>query len=124
MREIMFTISNILQDIQRGITAHNMVETEFSYRIIYFINFENGSTKHYIDTRYDDLRITLENIIRGNLTTTNTVVLAAVTTRKNGEVISLLGRAYGFSLDEYFKRINGECVESGRRGNCNRYVAG
>lgn len=104
----MFTISNILQDIQRGITAHNMVETEFSYRLVYFINFGNGSEKHYLDTRYEGLRTTLENIIRGNLTTTNTVVLAAVTARKSGETVSLLSRAYRFSLDEYFQQIVGE----------------
>lgn len=104
----MYTVSDILIDIQRGIAAHNMVETEFSYRLVYFINFGNRGEKHYIDTHYDDLRITLENIIRKNLTTTNTVVLATVTVRKNGETVSLLSRAYAFSLDEYFKQIVGE----------------
>jgi len=106
--KFMYTITNILQDVQRGITAHNMVETEFSYRIIYFINFENGSAKHYIDTRYDDLRITLESVIRENLTTTNNIVLATVTTRRNGEIVSLLSRSYPFSLDGYFLEICGE----------------
>ena len=104
----MFTVTDILQDVQRGIMAHNMVETEFSYRVVYFINFENGSEKHYIDTRYDGLRITLENIIRGNLTTTNNIVLAAITTRRNGEIVPLLSKAYSFSLSEYFRQIVGE----------------
>lgn len=101
----MFTISDILEDISRGCIANNMVETEFSYRLVYFINFGNGSEKHYIDTRYDGLRTTLENIIRGNLTTTNSIVLAAVTARKNGEIVSLLSRSYPFSLSEYFQKI-------------------
>ncbi|MCH5250618.1 MAG: hypothetical protein J1E98_11825 [Lachnospiraceae bacterium] len=106
--KFMYTVSDILMDIQRGIAAHNMVETEFSYRLVYFINFGNRGEKHYLDTHYDDLRITLENIIRGNLTTTNTIVLATVTVLKNGEAISLLSRAYAFSLDEYFQQIVGE----------------
>ena len=104
----MFTVTDILQDVQRGIMAHNMVETECSYRVVYFINFENGSEKHYIDTRYDGLRAALESIVKKNLTTTNTVVLAAITTRRNGEVVSLLSRAYPFSLSEYFRQIVGE----------------
>lgn len=101
----MFTISDILQDVNCGILAHNMVESCFSYRLVYFINFENESEKHYTDTRYDGLRTTLENIIRGNLTTTNSIVLAAVTARKNGEIVSLLSRSYPFSLNEYFQKI-------------------
>ena len=80
----MFTISNILEDVDRGIATHNMVETEFSYRLVYFVNFENGSEKHYIDTRYDGLRIALESVVRENLTATNSIVLAAVTTRRKG----------------------------------------
>lgn len=108
----MYTVSDILIDIQRGIAAHNMVESEFSYRLVYFINFGNRGEKHYIDTRYDGLREALENIIRKNLTTTNTVVLATVTVRKNGEVISLLSRAYAFSLDEYFEQI---CCETKKK---------
>lgn len=101
----MVTITDILQDINNGILAHNMIENCFSYRIVYFINFENRSEKHYIDTPYDGLRETLENIIKKNLSTTNTVVLAAVTTRKNGEVVSLLSRSYPFSLSGYFQQI-------------------
>lgn len=104
----MVTISNILQDVNGEILANNMVETYFTYRLVYFVN-ENGiGKKYYVDTSYENLRSALETIIRGNLTTTNTVVLAAVTIRKNGEIISLLGRSYPFSLDGYFEQIVGE----------------
>lgn len=82
----------------------------FSYRVVYFINFESKSEKHYADTRYGGLRIALENIIRGNLTTTNAV--AALTARKNGETVSLLSRAYGFNLSECFRKICEEKKES------------
>lgn len=117
----MFTITDILQDIQRRIAAHNMVETEFSYRLVYFVNFENGSEKHYIDTWYDGLRIALESIVKENLTTTNSIVISAVTTRRNGEVVSLLSRSYSFSLSGYFEQIVGrkekeyKSVSYGRR---------
>lgn len=104
----MVTISDIITDIQRGIAVNNMVETEFSYRLVYFINTRNGSEKHYIDTQYDGLRAALENIIRGNLTTTNNIIFAAITTRRNGETVSLLSRSYPFSLGEYFEQIVGE----------------
>lgn len=121
----MVTISDIIADIDRGCVINNMVETEFSYRIVYFINTRNGSEKHYIDTLYDGLRAALENIIRGNLTTTNNIVIATVTTRKSGETVSLLSRSYSFSLSEYFRQINGDCGGSGRRGNIiyRRYAA-
>ncbi len=101
----MYTVSDILSDLNRGIAAHNMVENYFSYRIVYFINYEDRGEKHYIDVSYDVLRMALENIIRRNLTTTNTVVVAAVTVRKDAESISLLSRSYGFNLDGYFQRI-------------------
>ena len=35
----MFTISNILEDINRGCATHNMVEDCFSYRIIFLEMF-------------------------------------------------------------------------------------
>lgn len=101
----MVTISNILSDVNRGILAHNMIETCFSYRLIYFVNSEGKSEKHYIDTQYDGLRAVLENIIRRNLTTTNCIVVATVTTLKDGKCISLLSRSYAFSLNEYFQKI-------------------
>lgn len=105
----MFTVTDILRDIQRGCALYNMVEDKFSYRLVYFINERNGkSTKHYHDSTYNGLRKALENIIRGNLTTTNTIVLADVTTRKSGKTVSLLSRSYGYCLDEYFRQVNGE----------------
>lgn len=104
----MYTISDILRDIDRGCTAHNMIEDRFSYRIVYFVN-ENGiGRKHYVDTMYDSLRKALENIIRNNLSLTNNVVIAETTTLMNKQCIRLQSRSYSFSLDEFFKRINGE----------------
>ena len=107
----MFTISNIISDVDRGCAVNNMAEIYFTYRLVYFVNFGNKSEKHYIDTRYDGLREALESIIRGHLTTTNNVVLAAVTVLKNGKAISLLSRAYTFSLDGYFEQICCEAKE-------------
>lgn len=104
----MHTISDILLDVSQHCLANNMIETCFSYRLFYFVNSENGNGKHYVDTSYDDLRIVLENIVRKNLTTTNRVVLATVTTLKGGKCVSLLSRSYGFSLDRYFQWLNGE----------------
>lgn len=103
----MYTVTDIMQDVHRGCMAHNMVEDRFSYRIIFFVNDGNKGTKHYVDTTYGNLRKTLENIIRNNLTLTNTIVIAETTVLKDGKCIRLLSRSYLFSLDEYFKRING-----------------
>lgn len=121
----MYTISDILTDIDRGITANNMTEDCFSYRVVFFVRDGNGSSKHYIDTAYDGLRKTLESIVKENLSLTNSVIIAAVTVRKDGKSVSLQSRSYGFSLDEYFQRISGECRDNGRRGNiiCGRYAA-
>ncbi len=119
----MYTVSNILEDIQRGILAHNMVEKCFTYRIVYFINENRTGRKCYVDTQYGNLRWSLENIIRENLSTTNSIVISAVTVRKNGEIVSLLSRAYGFSLDGYFLEICGRkekeyiTANYGRRAN-------
>lgn len=104
----MFTVTNILVDVDCGILANNMVETCFSYRIVYFVNENGNGRKCYVDSPYKNLRQTLENIIRGNLSTTNSIVISAVTTRKNGETVSLLSRAYGFGLSGYFQQICGE----------------
>lgn len=120
----MFTISNILEDIDRGCAANNMIEDKFSYRVVYFVRDSNGSFKHYIDTAYEGLRETLEGIVKENLSLTNSVVIAAVTVRKDGQSICLQSRSYGFSLDEYFRQINGECGDGGRRGYYNRYAVG
>lgn len=104
----MVTISDILQDLDRGILLNNMVEDKFSYRVIYYVNEGNKGTKFRVDTSYDGLRKSLENIIRGNLTTENNIVLAEITTRKCGESVSLLSRSYSFSLNGYFEQIIGK----------------
>lgn len=102
-----------------------MIEDCFSYRIIFFVNDGNKSYKHYMDTAYDGLRDTLEEIVRKYLTLTNTVVIAETTVLKNGSCVRLLSRSYPFSLSEYFRQINGDCGGSGRRGNIiyGRYAA-
>lgn len=110
----MFTVTDIVDDVNRGITANNMVENYFLYRLVYFINENGKGRKCYVDTLYENLRQSLENIIRRNLSVTNTIVISAVTVRKNGEAVSLLNRAYGFSLDGYFQMI---CEE--KRENIN-----
>lgn len=104
----MFTISNIVEDVNHGILANNMIETCFSYRVVYFVNENGKGTKFYVDTLFDGLRVALENIIKENLTTTNTVVVAAVTTLKDGKCVPLLSRSYPFSLDGYFQQLCGE----------------
>ncbi len=108
----MFTISNILQDIQRGCALYNMNESCFSYRIVYFVNERDTNSKYYIDASYRELRKTLENIIRSNLTLTNCVAIAQITVRKNGKCVCLLSRSYMFSLNDYFRKLNGECRDS------------
>lgn len=113
----MHTISDIIMDIQRGIVAHNMVEDKFSYRVVYFVNENSKGTKFCIDTSYENLRAALESIVKENLTTTNTIVISAVTVRKNGESVSLLSKAYGFSLDGYFQQIVGEKEKEYRAAN-------
>lgn len=118
----MYTISNIIEDVQRGITVNNMVENEFSYRIIFFVNDCGKGTKHYVDTTYENLRQSLENIIRENLTTANTVVIATITVRKYGEAISLLSKSYSFSLSGYFTEICGEKRERVNSGYGRRRV--
>lgn len=106
--ENMFTISDIITDIDRGCLANNMTEDRFSYRIIFFVNENGNGTKHYIDSRYGDLRKSLESIIRKYLSVTNNIVIAETTALKNGRCVCLQSRAYSFSLDEYFRRLNGE----------------
>lgn len=117
----MYTISDIIADINRGCMANNMIEDRFSYRIIFFVNDGNRGAKHYIDTQYNGLRKSLESIIRGHLSLTNNVVIAEITVLKNGKSICLQSRAYSFSLDEYFKQIRGEGRETNdgyRRKGC------
>lgn len=104
----MYTVSDILADIDRGCMANNMVEDMFSYRIIYFVNEGNKGTKHYIDSQYADLRKALESIVRNNLSLTNNLVIAETTVLKNGKCVYLQSKSYSFSLDNYFKQISGE----------------
>lgn len=113
----MYTISDIIADINRGCTANNMVEDRFRYRIIFFVNEGNNGSKYYMDTAYNGLRRSLESIIRSNLSLTNSVIIAETTVLKNGKCICLLRRSYSFSLDGYFKRISGECRDRNRNGN-------
>ena len=113
----MYTVSDIIADINRGCTANNMVEDRFSYRIVFFVNGGNSSSRHYIDTSYNGLRKALESIIRENLSLTNCVVIAETTALKHGKCVFLQKRAYSFSLGGYFKQISGECRNSGRNGN-------
>lgn len=84
----MVTVSDIITDINRGCIANNMVEDRFRYRIIYFVNEGDNSSKYYIDTAYNGLRRSLENIIRSNLSLTNSVVIAETTVLKNGNLFA------------------------------------
>ena len=118
----MYTVSDIIADINRGCTAHNMVENRFRYRIIYFVNEGNSGSKYYIDTAYNGLRNALESIIRNHLSLTNNIVIAETTALKNGKCVCLQSRSYSFSLDGYFRQISGECTERNRSRNYNRYA--
>lgn len=111
----MYTISNIIADINRGCMANNMVEDKFSYRIIFFVNEGNNGSKHYIDTSYGGLRKSLENIIRNHLSLTNSVVIAETTVLKNGKCVCLQSKSYSFNLDEYFRKISVGCND--KNGN-------
>jgi len=116
----MVTLTDILKEIDRGCMAHNMVEDKFSYRIVYFVNDGNRGKKFRVDTEYDGLRQSLENMIRKNLSLSNTIVLAAVTVRKDGKTVHLLSRSCKFDLREYFRWITGEKQKytgSNRYGN-------
>lgn len=111
----MYTISDILKDVDRGCMVNNLNEDCFSYRIVFFVNGRNKSTKHYIDTGYYGLRKSLEIIIRENLSLTNSVTIAAITVLKNRKCIFLQSRSYSFNLDEYFRYLNGEYRDSNNR---------
>lgn len=118
----MYTISNILEDIDRGCTANNLNEDRFRYRIIFFVNDGCKGTKHYADTMYGGLRESLENIIRNHLSLTNTVVIAQTTVLKGGECVCLQSKAYSFSLEEYFNQISVGCKGSDRNNVHGRYA--
>jgi len=104
-------------DINRNCMANNMAEDRFSYRIIFFVNEGSRSSKYYIDTRYGNLRKSLERIIRNNLSLANRVVIAEITVLKERNCVCLQSRPYPFSLDEYFRKINGNGEGHNRRGN-------
>lgn len=119
----MFTISSIIEDISRGCTSNNMIEDYFSYRIVFFINEGGKSSKFYVDTSYSGLRRALENIIRNNLSVTNTVVISQTTAVKNGKAVCLQSRSYSFSLDRYFQQISGEnSIGNRKRNTIGRYA--
>lgn len=118
----MYTVSDIIRDIDRGCLANNMVEDKFTYRIIFFVNEGNIGSKHYIDTPYIGLRKSLESIIRNHLSLTNSVVIAETTALKNGKCVCLQSKSYLFNLDEYFRKISGGCTDRNRNGNYNRYA--
>ena len=113
----MYTISDIISDIDRGCIANNMTEDRFSYRIVFFVNENGEGKKHYIDTSYDGLRKSLESIIREHLSVTNNVVIAETTALKGGKCVSLLSRSYVFSLEEYFHQIYGRCKSDNENRN-------
>lgn len=112
----MYTVSDIISDINRGCMANNMEEDRFSYRIVFFVNEGKRSAKNYMDTAYNGLRKSLESIIRENLSLTNCVVIAETTALKHGKCVCLQKRSYSFSLDGYFRQLSGECRDSGRNG--------
>ena len=108
----MYTVNDILRDIDRGCMANNMEEDMFSYRIIFFVNEGNRGTKHMIDSRYGNLRQTLEYIIRDNLSLTNNLVIAETTALKNGRRVCLQSKSYLFSLESYFRLVSGTTTEN------------
>lgn len=122
----MYTISDIIADIDRGCLANNMIEDRFSYRIICFVNEAEKGSKHYMDTPYSGLRKSLESFIRSHLSLTNSIVVAETTVMKDGKCICLQSRSYPFSLMGYFERISGEGREGSSKGRVlyGRYVAG
>lgn len=122
----MFTISDIIADIDRGCMANNMVEDRFSYRIVFFVNEGNKGTKHYMDSLYRGLRESLEGIVRNNLSLVNSVVIAQTTVLKDGKCVCLQDRSYPFSLAGYFRQINGEYKDGYRSESVmrNRQAAG
>lgn len=50
----MYTISDILMDIDRGCLANNMIEDRFTYRIVYFVN-EGTTERSFILTVHTEI---------------------------------------------------------------------
>lgn len=103
----MYTISDILTDINRGCLANNMIEDCFTYRIIYFVNDGNNGRKFYIDCSYRDLRKSLENIIRGKLTLTNNIVIAETTVIKKWKMYLLTEQIIFIQFGRVFQKSKG-----------------
>lgn len=101
----MFTITNIMEDINKGCAINNLNENAFTYRVAYYVNEGNISKKHHMDSSFDNLRQTLEKIIQSSLSLTNNIVISSVTVKKNGKCVYLLSRSYKFCLDGYFRWI-------------------
>lgn len=104
----MYTISDIMADVDRHCTINNLNEDSFSYRIIYYIKEGNTGKRCCVDAAYKDLQKAMESIIRKNLSMENSVSISGVTVRNKGKCVCLLGRAYKFSLEEYFCQIYGK----------------
>lgn len=115
----MYTVSDIIMDVNRHCMVNNMVENAFSYQIIFFVNENGAGRKYYIDTSYSGLRSALENIVRENLSLENSISISGVTVQKNGRCVCLLSRVYSFNLCDYFQQITGR----GRNGNKKRYAS-
>lgn len=113
----MFTVTDIVSDISRGCAVNNLNEDRFSYRIIFYTNEHGIGTRHYTDTAYGDLRKNLENIIRNNLSLTNTLVITQTTVLLNGKCVCLQSRSYKFSLEEYFKQLTGRYRDGSKNRN-------
>ena len=111
----MYTVADILTDIEKGCLANNMVEEMYSYRIIFYVNEGNKGTKHYVDSNYFELRKTLETIVRDNLSLTNNIVIAETTVLKNGKRVCLQSKSFVFSLESYFRLISGAGMENRNR---------
>ena len=109
----MYTVSDIIADINRGCAVNNLNENMFQYRIIFYVNEGTIGNKHYMDSVYSDMRRTLEDMIRKYLSLTNNIVIAETTILRDGKCIGLQSRPYSFCLDEYFRQIKGD--ESGKK---------
>lgn len=118
----MYTVADILTDIEKGCLANNMIEEMYSYRIIFYVNEGNKGTKHYVDSSYFELRKTLETIVRDNLSLTNNIVIAETTVLKNGKRVCLQSKSFLFSLESYFRLISGASIEN-RNTSYSRYAA-
>lgn len=117
----MYTVTDIIEDVRKGCLVNNIVESRVIYRITFYINEGHSGRKYYVNSSYRDLRKSLENIIRDNLTLTNNIVIAGTSALKNGKCVHLQSKSYAFSLEEYFRRVKGE-YRSSRNNTYGRYA--